>query len=128
MSLREKRCYFTALVAKVIEFINSTPGMRVACDEFTVKTPRPVRMENGTIGFFRDAVHGARGSKYSFHNEGLAVDLLIYRDGEYISKGDDPFWIELDRFCRRLDPSFGLGIGWHDANHLSYGESRKDPS
>jgi hypothetical protein len=127
VNLREKRCYFTALVAKVIEWINSTPSMRVACDEFTVKTPRAVRMENGAIGVFRDAVHGSRGSKYSFHNEGLAVDLLIYRNGDYISDGGDGFWLELDNFCRHLDPLFGLGMDWHDANHLSYGESRKEP-
>jgi hypothetical protein len=127
MTLREKRVYFTALTAKVIEFLNNVSGMRVACDEWTVKTPRAVRVDD-TVMIARDAVHGSRGKKHSFHNDGLAVDLLIYRNGDYIADGGDEIWKELDRFCRRLDPWFGLGIDWHDANHLSYGESRKDPS
>lgn len=126
MTPREKRCYFTALLAKVIEFINAIPGFQVAVDEGMVSSPRAVRLsmtdKETTLAY--DAVHIAT----SFHHNGLACDLLVYRNGNYISDGADPIWQQIDQFCRHLDPWFGLGISFHDANHVSYGEHRQDPS
>ncbi len=124
-TLREKRCYFTSLVAEVIGFILRIPGFSVALDEGMVSSPRMVYLslqdKEKTEAY--DAVH----IPTSFHHNGLAVDLLLYRNGTYISDGSDPIWVEIDKFCRSLDPWFGLGISFHDANHLSYGEHRQDP-
>ncbi len=125
MTLRERRCYFTALLAKVVEYVNAIPGFQIALDEGMVSSPRAVKLSTAdkekTIAY--DAVH----IPASFHHNGLACDLLLYRNGDYIADGGDPIWAQIDKFCRSLDPWFGLGISFHDANHLSYGEHREDP-
>lgn len=127
MTLKEKRIIFTALLAETIQFINRLPGVRVAIDEARVMTPRVVRLSTGELVLARDAVHGKKGTTKSFHNDGLAVDLVLYRNGDYIADGNDPVWKEINTFCRRLDPWFGLGIAFNDANHLSLGERREEP-
>lgn len=127
MTLRERRVYFTRLVTLVLDFINRIPHIEAAVDEWAVHTPRAVLLDNGDRVVARDAVHGHGGKKYSFHNEGLAVDLLLYRNGDYVWDGGDAIWTEIDTYCRSLDPEFGLGLRFGDSNHLSFGEMRVDP-
>jgi len=122
MALRESRCIFTALVARLLVRISerqwSHGRVTVAADEWTVKTPRRVRHQDGSTTMLEDAVH-VRGSK---HHSGLALDLLVYIDDGYVSDGSHPIWAEIDAMAREYDPRFGLGIRFRDANHLSWDE------
>lgn len=118
---------FTALKARLIVFINerawSYGHVEVAEDEGTVHSPRlmwsPDRQPGASIKLYlRDAVH-AEGS---FHHLGLATDLLVYIDGQYIADGNHPIYRDIDVMARPLAPGFGLGISFGDSNHLSLGE------
>lgn len=122
MTLRERRCAFTAatalLLRQIAERAWSYGRVEIAMDEGTVKSPRKVRYENGMVGFAADGVH-KRGSR---HHEGLALDLLVYIDGNYISDGSHPIWRDIDAMARAISPRLSLGIEFHDANHLSWDE------
>lgn len=122
MTLRERRCLFTALVARLLVAISerawSHGRVEIAMDEGTIHTPRKVRQPDGSSAWLEDAVH-KRGSR---HHEGLAVDLLVYIDGGYVGDGSHPIWGEIEAMARALDPRFGLGIRFRDANHLSFDE------
>lgn len=122
MTLRERRCAFTAavvrLLAAVLDRDWSHGRVEVAFDEGTIKSPRKVRFQNGMTGFADDGVH-KRGSR---HHEGLAVDLLVYIDGNYISDGSHPIWREMDVMARAVDSRLSFGIEFHDSNHLSWEE------
>lgn len=122
MTLRERRIHFTALTVRLLTAIAAREWpygkVEVAMDEGTVKTPRRVRHQDGSTTILDDAVH-KRGSR---HHSGLALDLLIYIDGGYMSDGSHPIWAEIEAMARAMDPLFGLGIRFRDANHLSYDE------
>ena len=118
MTLRERRCAFTAatvqLLAAVLSRGWSYGKVEVAFDEGTIHTPRRVHH----FGEAEDAVH-KRGSR---HHDGLAVDLLLYIDGAYVADGSHPIWAEIDRMAGAIDRRLSLGIEFHDANHLSWEE------
>lgn len=122
MTLREKRCAFTAatvrLLASVLTIKWSYGKVEAAFDEGTVKSPRRVRAQDGSTSMMDDAVH-KRGSR---HHDGLALDLLLYINGGYVADGSHPIWREIDAMARAIDPKLSLGIEFHDANHLSYDE------
>jgi hypothetical protein len=123
MTLRQRRVLFTKLLMQLVQHINEIPGFEVALDEGRVITPRQVwDVDDKTKIKRKDALH----IRASYHYLGLAQDILLYRNGEYISDGNDKIWEELDDFCRRLDPNFGLGIRFRDPNHVSYGEYRRE--
>lgn len=126
MSLREDRIEFTRLVVEIIIWINDIYSINnphingkveVAIDEWTVKNPRLVKID-GENRIAIDKVHNPRGQ----HPNGLAVDLLIYINDEYVSDGNHPIWKIIDDRCRSIRSDFGLGIRFHDSNHLSLGE------
>ena len=131
-SLRADRVIFTGLVGELIAWINTpdnslekTLGLgfvEVAIDEWTVHTPRKVKLVTGTVLAW-DAVHERSGK----HPLGLACDLLVYIGGVYVADGGHPVWKLIDEWCRAKDPKFGLGISFHDSNHLSYGEAVAEP-
>jgi len=123
----EHRVLFTALKAQLIVAINerswSYGQVQVAEDEGTVHSPRLMWSPDTQPGapiklYLRDAVH----TDSSFHHRGLAVDLLVYIDGEYIRDGNHPIYADIDHMARAMSPGFGLGISFGDANHLSLGE------
>ncbi len=127
MTQRERRVLFTVLKARLIVTINerawSYGVVEVAEDEGTVHSPRLMWSSDQHPGapiklYLRDAVH----VEDSFHHRGLAVDLLVYIDGIYIADGNHPVYQDIDQMARALTPGFGLGIAFHDANHLSLGE------
>lgn len=122
MSLREDRCLFTTLVAELLVKVKdrqwSYGKVEVAVDEWTIHTPRRVRLEGVLHKNAEDAVH----KKDSRHHRGLALDLLVFINGEYISNGDHPIWQDLDKMAKELDPRFSFGIEFRDANHLSWME------
>jgi hypothetical protein len=125
MTLQEKRCLFTKLACELITWINTHDwvteraeageaalsddyDVECAVDEWTVHSPR----------WAQDRVHDPDG----LHPHGLAVDLLIYINGDYITDGSHPIWKRINTHARSMDAQFGLGLSFNDANHLSYGE------
>lgn len=133
LSLRAKRCLFTWGLAQLIVWIKEQ-GWLVAIDEAKVKSPRKVRI-GGAVQEAKDAEHGHNGTRYSFHNDGLACDLLLYDDldgdgvqDDYVSNGDDPRWKAIARKWESLNPAFTSGRRWGDGNHISVLEGdRSEP-
>ncbi len=65
-------------------------------------------------------LHGKDGLKHmkgSLHNEGLAVDIDLFKDGQYLTKTEDhkPF----GEFWERLDKDCCWGGRFNDGNHYS---------
>jgi len=117
---RQQRCYFTELTCDLVAWIAGKEWpwkVEVAIDEWTIHNPRLVKVGTQKV-LAEDRVHHPGGQ----HPRGLAVDLLIYIDGEYITDGTHPIWKYIDERAREMDPHFGLGIHFNDANHLSYNE------
>ncbi len=58
--------------------------------------------------------------KNSFHYKRLAIDLNLFKNGEYLTstKAHEP----LGLFWESLDPQCSWGGRWGDGNHYSYGE------
>jgi hypothetical protein len=134
MTHREKRVYFTRLACELILWINKedwtaklaeagegsldTPShVECAVDEWTVMSPRPVKVGTEFV-LAQDRRHNPNG----LHPAGLAVDLLIYINGVYLTNGAHPIWVHINKKARAMDPEFGLGLSFNDANHLSLGE------
>ena len=109
MTLKEQRIQFTKclamLILKAFEW-----GYGVAIDEatdhITVKDPTT------------DHIKG------SFHEIGLACDLLLYNeDGEYLKDSKD--YEDLGNYWKSLDSNCTWGGDFNrvkDGNHYSYGE------
>lgn len=121
-SLREKRISFTYLKHQLLAWFfeqdwSHYGKVELAEDEGTIHSPRRT-LAHGEIRMLVDAVHTAG----SFHHQGLATDLLIYIDGTYLQDGDHPIWRDINAKARSMDPQFGLGLRFGDADHLSLGE------
>ena len=64
-------------------------------------------------------LHATSGHKNnSLHYRKLAIDLNLFKDGEYLTETDDhrplgAFWESLDERCR-------WGGRWNDGNHYEY--------
>lgn len=74
MTLREQRVLFSVLISELVLWINQQPGYS-ACYGETVRTPEQAKA---------NAKSGA-GIGNSLHLVGLAADLNLYRDGNYLS-------------------------------------------
>lgn len=74
LSLREKRCRFTQLVALLIQEANAM-GFECALDEVTERITEKDPTSDHMKG--------------SLHHSGLACDLLLYRDGVYLTRTED---------------------------------------
>lgn len=122
MSLRTDRVRFTSYLAKLLVWISaqdwSYGHVEVALDEAAVHSPRLVRYQGRKV-IAEDAVH----KKDGFHPRGLAADILIYINGDYLEDGGHQIWKEIDDYCRTLDHAFGLGLSFNDSNHVSLGEA-----
>jgi hypothetical protein len=70
---------------------------------------------------FGDAYRDPRGEQLSYasanseHKRRLAVDLNLFKDGEYLGKTDDHE--ELGAFWESLDENNEWGGHWEDGNH-----------
>ena len=117
MTLRQKRVLFSKLLAELVIWINGHKGWEVAFDEVAVHSPRAARQGTARI-VVDDAVH-KRGS---FHHQGLAADLLLYIDGEYIADGGHAAWQQIATRWQSMHSLATSGISWNDANHVSLGE------
>lgn len=123
MSLRERRVLFTRLLVELVAWCNGQPGWEVALDEGRVLSPRAVWVD-GKRRIAMDAVHKPR----SFHHDGLAQDLLLYVNGNYVSDGDSSEYKRIAAKWESMHPLCTSGRRWHDSNHVSLGEGdRSDP-
>ncbi len=68
-------------------------------------------------GFFQDKVH----MENSLHYSALAIDLNLFKNGNYISDGGDPGWTLLGTYWEQLDPQCRWGGRFKsvDSNHFS---------
>lgn len=107
MTLRQARCRFTRSVAKLIGMAEAM-GFECALDEGTVHlTPK------NPTGNHR---------KGSVHYSGLALDLLLYKDGVYLESTEA--YTELGEYWESLGVEQDLPLRWggrfSDGNHFSH--------
>ena len=121
MSLRNDRVQFTLASCQLIVWINEANWSfgKVECFEAEgfVYLERHVKVGVDKV-VARDNVHKSD----SRHYQGLAKDLCIFINGEYITAGDHPIWKLIDKKAQEINPKLSLGIEFHDANHLSWAE------
>jgi hypothetical protein len=95
-TLREHRCSFTTHMSKLITFAEKQ-GFECAADD--VKSNEDCR------------VH----MRESQHYKGLAIDLLLYKDGNYLTRTEDH--TTLGKYWESLSPYNRWGGRYHDGNH-----------
>lgn len=106
MTLREARCAFTQCLAELV-LLAKTLGYEVAFDEvterITEKDPTSDHMKN------------------SLHHIGLAGDLLIYKDGKYLTSTEEYTLLgtEWEQMGVRKDLPLRWGGRFKDGNHFS---------
>ncbi len=110
MTLREKRCLFTLTKARLIVWI-CVQGWEVASGEGYVA------LTDAADGDY-DGPHKKGGAHYT----GLAEDLLLYVNGEYIADGNHPAWHAIATKWESMHPlaRSGLFFTTRDANHISF--------
>lgn len=100
MNLREARVKFTSMLPRLIDKAVEL-GYEIALDE---------GMNHTGIGHMAG----------SLHYLGLAVDLLLYKDGQYLSGHTN--YIELGEYWKSIDPlnHWGGDFPTVDADHFSF--------
>ncbi len=106
MTLREARCAFTYHLARLILWATEQ-GYEVALDEVTERLTA------------KDPTSDHR--RGSLHHDGLAADVLLYKDGKYLVGTEDyrtlGEWWEAQGHAHNLPLSWGGRFG--DGNHFS---------
>ena len=74
--------------------------------------------EQGYEITFGDAYAKTGHKIRSKHYSRLAIDLLLFKDGEYLTKTPD--YEFLGEFWENLDPECIWGGMWGDGNHFQY--------
>ncbi len=99
MTLREKRVLFTKLLG---EWIGEAfaKGYELAVDQ-VMRPDRAGHMRN------------------SLHYIGLAADLNLYVDGQYVSDGSHPAWKAIGSAWIAKNALCRWGGNFNDANHVS---------
>lgn len=126
MTPREARILFSSLVCQLYLQVQakewSYGKVELAFDEWTVHSERIyIDKATGERRAGIDRIHHPKG----FHPRGLAVDVLLYIDGVYITDGGHPIWRDLDQMAHALHPDLNFGDEFHDVNHLSLGEVKR---
>lgn len=107
MTLTEQRILFTALLGRLLVWARDTSGILVAGDEW----------KRGEQQAAYNAQHGC-GIINSLHRDGLAVDLLVYREVQgalvYCDLGTEPEYKLLGDQWKRLH---GLARWGGDFSH-----------
>lgn len=109
MNLRQQRCLFTKLTAKLIDFAFTLPGYEVSYEQ-TKRTPAEA-LANKAKG---------TGISNSLHLLGLAVDINLYIGGEY--QIDSEAHKPLGDYWKSLHPLARWGGDFKpnpDGNHYS---------
>ena len=96
MTLRQRQSKFVSMVALLIQFA----------------------YEQGYELTFGDAWAHDGHKENSFHYKRLAIDLNLFRDGQYLTSTDAHR--PLGEFWQSIGGSWGGQ--WNDGNHYSYGE------
>lgn len=100
MSLSADRCAFTSDVAKLIRFANDN-GYACALDQ--VKRTAAEAVANAKAG---------TGIVNSLHCSGMAVDMLLYKGGVYLTRTED--YRPLGEYWQALSPRNRWGGDWDD--------------
>jgi hypothetical protein len=58
----------------------------------------------------------------SFHKKGLAIDLNLFKNREYLIRTEDHQ--QLGEYWESLHPKCTWGGRWNDGNHYSWGEGQ----
>ncbi len=96
MKLRDHRCAFTADMARLIQFANEN-GFECAGDDLKSREACGVHMSG------------------SQHFKGLAIDLLLYKKGRYLTRTKDH--AACGEFWESLSPYNRWGGRYSDGNH-----------
>lgn len=94
MTLREQRILFSRLISELVLWVNHQPGYACAYDQ--VKRTAAEAAANARKG---------TGIARSLHTDGLAADLLLYRNGVYQASSDayafiGAKWKSMHALCR----------------------------
>lgn len=103
MTLREARCLFTSMLPRLIDKAQEL-GFECAIDEATERLTQKDPTSDHMKG--------------SLHHLGLAVDLLLYKEGEYCTSTDD--YLDLGEFWEGLATGCNWGGRFNDGNHFSF--------
>jgi hypothetical protein len=108
MTLREARCQFSLAIATLVLRAGDY-GFDVAFDEVTERLTE------------KDPTSDHRAG--SLHHQGLAADLLLYRNGTYLV--DTVEYTTLGELWESMGQQMGLNLVWggrfNDGNHFSLG-------
>lgn len=131
-SLRQKRVRFTRLLAQLIQHINAA-GYEVAIDEakrtreqaalnsLPIPTRKQIADAVAKAGYpgYAEALREStsKGSSRSTHIHGLAADLLLYRNGIWLSKTEDHRVFGL--YWETLGDGCSWGGRFDDGGHYS---------
>lgn len=111
MTLREKQCLFTTLIAKLILQANEW-GMQLTLGE-AWRTPEQAKL-NADRGI---------GIRNSLHTERLAVDLNLFVGGVYIDSSEGHR--RLGEHWESMHPNCRWGGRFKDGNHYSFSPDGK---
>jgi hypothetical protein len=111
-SLHSRQVLFVSCLAKLFIYAENR-GFELTLGEGRILTPRKIR--TGAVA--EDGVH----MPGSLHYVGLAQDLNLFINGEYIRDSDNPAYVELGRFWQSLNPNCAWGGTFKpaDGNHFS---------
>lgn len=110
MTLKEERIKFTSDIAKLINYINTYDKGQYKCAGGEWLRPDVVAKIYAEKGI---------GIENSVHCVGLGMDMIIYKNGVYLTKSEDYRFAGL--FWKALDPEnvWGGDFRKKDGNHFS---------
>lgn len=109
-SLHEQQALLVRCLGKLIAYAYER-GYQLTLGEGFVLSPRKTRAGD----WVQDGMH----MPSSLHYVGLAQDMNLFCNGEYITHSDHFAWIDLAGFWEALDPACCSGVHFGDANHFS---------
>lgn len=106
MTLRKARCQFSECLARLVLHAVEL-GYEIAFDEVTER----ITEKDPTSDHM----------KWSLHHDGLAGDLILYKNGVYLTKTED--YAPLGEWWEAEGTRLGIPLTWggrfHDGNHFS---------
>ena len=110
MGLRDDRTQFSILVSELVIWINQQEGYQAAYDTLK-RTPaeQEVAVEQGSSK-----------TKNSKHLLALAADIIVWKDGVYLTQTPDYKFV--GEKWKSMNPNCIWGGDWgFDGNHMQYG-------
>lgn len=109
MKLRDKRIEFTDMLASLL-LHGMSSGMDMAIDWVKRDADTQAKLVNS----------GASKTMKSKHINALAVDILLFEDGEYLTDGDHPSYRELGEYWESIGGVWGGSWGFKDSGHFEW--------